>query len=636
MIHGILNSHYSQEMLEALAIALLFLALSYGINRATASGDGDFFHNCTPSKCSEGSPEIRFPFRQATSPPSCGAPGMELSCSKEADTILLHPILGLCKVTAIDYRYGSLNVIPLEESWTWCPLQKISTTNLATSVYKPYGHDTATLVRCSRELIPKGKAGTTPGMGDSIVGPISCLSNKSQFMYLMDGSESMSFLPLDSTVVSNGISVPLDYDVRSFVSFAQKANRIITFGETTLTWSIANITDVCQDCERKGHPCGFSSQRRKAFFKHHGSRVKVIAATSSVGTFVVLLMTVATVLYRSLKSKVDEEVRLKIEIFLKAYGTSKPTRYTFSEVKKVTRRFKDKLGQGGFGSVYKGHLANGVPVAVKMLENLKGNGEEFINEVATIGRIHHANVVRLLGFCSEGTRRALIYQFMPNGSLDNYIFAHESDICRELLAPNKMLEIASGIARGVQYLHQGCNQRILHFDIKPHNILLDYSFNPKISDFGLAKLCARDQSIVTLTAARGTMGYIAPEIYSRNFGKISTKSDVYSFGMLVLEMVSGRRNSDPWIENQNEVYIPEWIYEKINMEQELESRTELAQEEKEIVRKLAIVALWCIQWNPKNRPSMLKVLNMLTGGLQSLTMPPKPFVSSPGQLMPRI
>lgn len=193
-----------------------------------------------------------------------------------------------------------------------------------------------------------------------------------------------------------------------------------------------------------------------------------------------------------------------------------------------------------------------------------------------------------------------------------------------------MLEIASGVARGMEYLHQGCNQRILHFDIKPHNILLDYSFNPKISDFGLAKLCSRDESIVTLTAARRTLGYIAPELYSRNFGTISYKSDVYSFGMLVLEMVSGRRNSDPWVENQNEVYIPEWIYEKIITGQELGSTRQMAQMEKDIMRKLAIVALWCIQWNPKNRPSAAKVMNMLTGSLPSLTMPPKPFVSSAG------
>ncbi|KAE8780714.1 Ser/Thr receptor-like kinase [Hordeum vulgare] len=618
-------------MFKALVVALLFSVLNHGSNRATASGDGDFFHNCPPFRCGDGRTEIRFPFRLATSPPSCGAPGLELSCSREADTILLHPILGQCKVTGIDYSAGEMNVIPLEESWTRCPLQKISITNLATSVYKPlrHGGEPIILVRCSRELIPKEKTSIRGfRREDSIVGPISCMSNTSKFTYLMAGMEPMSLLPLGCTVLSNGMSTPRDFDGNPVELFAEIAKRVIASGETTLTWSVPNITDICLDCERNRHPCGFSTQRGQAFCKPQ--------ATSSVATFVILLLTAATALYRSLKSKVDEEVRMKIELFLKAYGTSKPTRYTFSEVKKVTRRFKDRLGKGGFGSVYKGQLANGVPVAVKMLENSRSDGEEFMNEVATIGRIHHANVVRLLGFCSDGTRRALIYEFMPNGSLEKYIFTDESDICRELLAPNKMLEIASGIARGIEYLHQGCNQRILHFDIKPHNILLDYRFSPKISDFGLAKLCTRDHSIVALTAARGTMGYIAPELYSRNFGRISSKSDVYSFGMLVLEMVSGRRNSDPWIENQNEVYMPEWIYEKISTEQELETTRDMTREEKETVRKLAIVALWCIQWNPKNRPSMPKVLNMLTGTLQSLTMPPKPFVSSPGHPVPQV
>jgi serine/threonine protein kinase len=354
------------------------------------------------------------------------------------------------------------------------------------------------------------------------------------------------------------------------------------------------------------------------------------SATTSVATIIVL---VATALYLSLKRKYSEEIHLKVEMFLKTYGTSKPTRYTFCEVKKITRRFKEKVGQGGFGSVYKGQLSNGVPVAVKMLENTTGDGEDFISEVATIGQIHHANIVRLLGFCSEGTRRALIYEFMPNESLERYIFLHDSNISQELLVPEKMLDIAIGIARGMEYLHQGCNQRILHFDIKPHNILLDYNFNPKISDFGLAKLCARDQSIVTLTAARGTMGYIAPELYSRNFGEISYKSDVYSFGMLVLEMVSGKRNSDQSIENQNEVYLPEWIYERVTTEQDVLLTRQTTEEEKKTVKQLAIVALWCIQWNPRNRPSMTKVVNMLIGRLQNLQIPPKPFVSSESHLM---
>ncbi|KAF6987151.1 hypothetical protein CFC21_004821 [Triticum aestivum] len=391
-----------------------------------------------------------------------------------------------------------------------------------------------------------------------------------------------------------------------------------------------------RQCELSGQRCAFSSERKEQFCipDPHGSRIKVIAATSSVAAFVVLLVTVATVLYLSLKTRYNAEIHLKVEMFLKTYGTSKPTRYTFSEVKKMARRFKEKVGQGGFGSVYKGELQNGVPVAVKMLENSTGEGEVFINEVATIGLIHHANIVRLLGFCSEGMRRALIYEFMPNESLEKYIFSDDSNIFQNLLVPDKLLDIALGIARGMEYLHQGCNQRILHFDIKPHNILLDYNFNPKISDFGLAKLCARDQSIVTLTAARGTMGYIAPELYSRNFGGVSYKSDVYSFGMLVLEMVSGRRNSDPRIGSQDDVYLPEWIYEKVINGEELALTLETTEEDKEKVRKLAMVALWCIQWNPRNRPSMTKVVNMLTGRLQSLQMPPKPFVSYKNEPMP--
>ncbi|CAO2185345.1 unnamed protein product [Urochloa humidicola] len=397
--------------------------------------------------------------------------------------------------------------------------------------------------------------------------------------------------------------------------------------------STRSITDFCNDCESRGQPCAFSSLRNQPFCmpqprSKKGSRHKVIAATSSVACFIVLSLMVATALYLSLKSRYDEEIHLKVEMFLQTYGTSKPTRYSFSEVKKIARRFKEKLGQGKFGSVYRGQLPNGVPVAVKMLENSTGEGEDFINEVATIGRIHHANIVRLLGFCSDGTRRALIYEFMPNESLEKHIFPSDFNGFQRLLVPNKMLAIALGIARGMEYLHQGCNQRILHFDIKPHNILLDYNFNPKISDFGLAKQCARDQSIVTLTAARGTMGYIAPEIYSRNFGGISYKSDVYSFGMLVLEMVSGKRNSDPSIGNQNEVYFPEWIHEKVSTGMDLVTNRETAEEEKQMVRQLAIVALWCIQWNPKDRPSMTKVVNMLTGRMQNLQIPPKPFVSS--------
>ncbi|XP_031500180.2 rust resistance kinase Lr10-like [Nymphaea colorata] len=314
---------------------------------------------------------------------------------------------------------------------------------------------------------------------------------------------------------------------------------------------------------------------------------------------------------------------MEVETFLDNYQSLNPKRYSYADLKRMTNNFLEKLGEGGFGRVYRGRLPNRLPVAVKTIETSKSNGDEFLNEVATIGRVHHVHVVRLLGFCSERFKRALVYEFMPNGSLEKIIFSSKSKPCD--LRWGKLHEIAVGVARGIEYLHQGCNQRILHFDIKPHNILLDHKFTPKISDFGLAKFCSKDQSIVSMAAARGTVGYIAPEVVSRNFGNVSYKSDVYSFGMLLLEMVGKRKNVDVNVEHTSQVYFPEWIYNRVNMQQELGAA---AEEEDEIAKKLVIVALWCIQVNPVDRPNMKKVVQMLEGTTEMLETPPNPFVSS--------
>nr|KJB12858.1 hypothetical protein B456_002G040100 [Gossypium raimondii] len=240
----------------------------------------------------------------------------------------------------------------------------------------------------------------------------------------------------------------------------------------------------------------------------------------------------------------------KIEEFLQNYNLA-PIRYSFKEFKKMTKIFKDKLGEGGF---------------VKLLGKSNGNGQDFINEVASIGRIHHANVAKLIGFCVEGSKQALIYNFMSNGSLDKIIFTEENK--------NTL---------GIHYLHQGCDMQILHFDIKPHNILLDESFNPKISDFGLAKLYSINDSIVSLTAARGTIGYIAPTLVYKNLVGISYKADL----------------------------------------------GDVSDDEKVMVKKMIITAFWCIQLIPSDRPSMSKVLKMLEFDVELLEMPPKPFHQLP-------
>ncbi|KAI4313302.1 hypothetical protein L6164_026293 [Bauhinia variegata] len=308
-----------------------------------------------------------------------------------------------------------------------------------------------------------------------------------------------------------------------------------------------------------------------------------------------------------------------IEEFLQVNNLM-PIRYSYNEIKKMTRGFRDKLGEGGFGSVYKGKLRSGPFVAVKMLDKAKANGQEFISEVATIGRIHNANVVQFIGFCFEGSKCALIYEFMPNGSLDKYVFSKEVSV---FLSYEKMYAISIGVARGIAYLHQGCNMQILHFDIKPHNILLDKNFIPKVSDFGLAKLYPIDDSIVTLTAARGTIGYMAPELFYDNIGGVSYKADVYSFRMLLMEMASRRKNLNVDAEHSSQLYFPLWIYDQFNEEKEIEMEY-TTKEEKDIAKKMFIVALWCIQLMPCNRPSMNGVVEMLEGNTESLELPPKP------------
>ncbi|KAL0287864.1 UNVERIFIED_CONTAM: LEAF RUST 10 DISEASE-RESISTANCE LOCUS RECEPTOR-LIKE PROTEIN KINASE-like 2.1, partial [Sesamum angustifolium] len=201
-------------------------------------------------------------------------------------------------------------------------------------------------------------------------------------------------------------------------------------------------------------------------------------AIAVMGTGVIILSAIICCCYLKPRSRPAGPDKENIEKILLQHGSLAHKRYKYSEIKKITKCFKHKLGQGGFGSVYQGMLPDGSPVAVKVLINSDSNGEEFINEVASISRTSHVNIVNLLGFCYDGNKKALIYEFMPKKSLDKFI---------------------------------SCNTRIIHFDIKPQNILLDDDFCPKISDFGLAKLCKKKQSILSMLGARGTIGYIAPK-----------------------------------------------------------------------------------------------------------------------------
>ncbi|XP_031254335.1 PR5-like receptor kinase [Pistacia vera] len=292
-----------------------------------------------------------------------------------------------------------------------------------------------------------------------------------------------------------------------------------------------------------------------------------------------------------------------IEAFLRNHGSLPLKRYSYSDIKKMTNSFRHKLGQGGYGGVYKGRLLDGCYVAVKNLIDSEGNGEEFINEVASISRTSHVNIVTLLGFCFEGLTRALIYEYMSNGSLEKFICEKDQSQTNHSLKWETLYQIAIGIARGLEYLHRGY--------------------------FGLAKICPKRESIVSMIGVRETIGYIAPKVFSRNFGTVSHKSDVYSYGMMVIEMTRGRQSNNVGVDNSSELYFTQWVYERLEVDEELGLQGISNEEDKERVRKMIIVSLWCIQTNPSDRPIMSREVEMLEGSINSLQIPPKPFLSSP-------
>ncbi|XP_014511990.1 LEAF RUST 10 DISEASE-RESISTANCE LOCUS RECEPTOR-LIKE PROTEIN KINASE-like 2.5 [Vigna radiata var. radiata] len=388
------------------------------------------------------------------------------------------------------------------------------------------------------------------------------------------------------------------------------------------------LSNECERClgDGKGR-CLLDTEGK--FYCATGSRSWVTKMVLGLASAVTVILLIAMVKIYYTRRKKQNPTNQRIEVFLKKHGALQTKRYGYSEIKKVTNCFRNKLGQGGFGSVYKGKLQDGRYVAVKILNELKDDGEEFINEVASISRTSHINIVTLLGFCCDGFKRALIYEFMCNGSLEKLICQENALITHHQLDYQMLYHIAIGVARGLEYLHKGCNTRILHFDIKPHNILLDENFNPKISDFGLAKICSRKESMVSIFGARGTAGYIAPEVFSRNFGVVSHKSDVYSYGMMILEMIGGKKNTITGLDPSSEIYFPDWIYNRIESKQELGLQNMRNISDEKLVRKMAIVGLWCIQTHPSARPAISKVLEMLESKVELLQIPPKPVLSSP-------
>ncbi|XP_074307618.1 G-type lectin S-receptor-like serine/threonine-protein kinase At1g11300 [Silene latifolia] len=403
-----------------------------------------------------------------------------------------------------------------------------------------------------------------------------------------------------------------------------------------MTWSV-NLVDIAVLA-----PGGTDLFVRLAYSElGNNNRVKIIIIVSVILGLVILLATIIWFLWKWRAQKKSKELPKRNKRFENQQGRKKSISdqhvfgdksqvmledlqvTKFEDVVKATNDFHEDnlLGRGGFGQVYKGTLEDGQEIAVKRLSRASGQGiEEFMNEVLVISKLQHRNLVKLLGCCVDGEEKMLIYEYMLNKSLDAYLFDSQK---RKLLHWQKRFSITEGICRGLLYLHRDSRLRIIHRDLKPSNILLDENLNPKISDFGMARIFGGSQDQGSTQRVAGTYGYMSPE-YAME-GHFSEKSDVFSFGVLFLEIISGKRNSSFWFQEESLSLIGyTWkLWNEDNMNSFIDPSICNPDLNEEIIRCIH-VGLLCVQELAKDRPNISTVISMLVRDITDLPKPKPP------------
>ncbi|KAH0772071.1 hypothetical protein KY290_016052 [Solanum tuberosum] len=362
------------------------------------------------------------------------------------------------------------------------------------------------------------------------------------------------------------------------------------------------------------------------------TRTVIIIIVSTV-TVVILVVCISLIMMRRRRRKLVKNIQ---SIHGDDISTAESFQYDFSTIRAATDNFSsdNKLGQGGFGPVYKGTLPNSQEVAVKRLSADSGQGDlEFKNEVMLVARLQHRNLVRLLGYCFDGTERLLIYEFVPNASLDHFLF---DPVKRRQLDWEKQSKIIGGVAKGILYLHEDSRLRIIHRDLKASNVLLDEEMNPKIADFGMARLFTLDETQGNTSRIVGTYGYMSPE-YAMH-GQFSVKSDVFSYGVLVLEILSGQKNTcfrnGESVEDLLSYAWTNWQEGTATnlIDPMFRGSSGLV---RDIMRYIHI-ALLCVQENIGDRPTMAAVVLMLSSLSLSLPMPSGPAYYTHDDISPEI
>ncbi|XP_048422452.1 cold-responsive protein kinase 1 isoform X3 [Pyrus x bretschneideri] len=394
--------------------------------------------------------------------------------------------------------------------------------------------------------------------------------------------------------------------------FAATRNKVVSSGGSgnVTVYGVAQCAETvskigCQDCLKVAYN---NLQSCLPDTDGGNSRKKGIIIGVAAGGGGLLLI-VGFLLYFKLSRKPMADHRGDI---LGATELQGPVNYKYKDLKSATKNFSEenKLGEGGFGDVYKGTLNNGKIVAVKKLAVLQSDRAKanFQNEVTLISNVHHRNLIRLLGCCSKGPELLLIYEYMANSSLDRFLFGPR----KGSLNWKQRTDIIIGTARGLAYLHEEFHVCIIHRDIKTSNILLDDSFQPRIADFGLARLLPDDKTHLS-TRFAGTLGYTAPE-YAIH-GQLSEKADTYSYGVVVLEIISGQRSSEVKSDAMGEFLLEKaWkLYENGSHVELVDATLDPNDYKTEDVKKIIEIALMCTQSSPALRPTMSEIVVLLKG-----------------------
>ncbi|KAF8026827.1 hypothetical protein BT93_F3343 [Corymbia citriodora subsp. variegata] len=545
-----------------------------------------------------------YPFWGLSRASFCGLPNFELTC-QDNTTPLLNISSQIYRVLRFNDTSGTMTVARNDYWGTICPASYANTTQAITSSFS-YTTDTVT----SNLTLYYGCGTISSPIPPTISSQFNCNTTNGNNVTGYFITKKVNDIPLTN---STNITTYFRECTTSVVLPAnQSAIQEIELSATSATvesaidegfglqWTVGNQCNLCLvsggQCGRDNSFGDFACYCKDKPYPStcSGAILAIVGALTSTIATIWILKTKTRIFSQKVPLSKSENDR-DVEKLMRIHGSLVPRRYRYIDLKKMTNSFSKKLGQGGFGAVYKGEIKDVGPVAVKILIESKSSPEEFINEVVSISRTSHVNVITLLGFCYEGKQRALVFEYMPNGSLDRFICSGGALNMSSSLEWNILYQIAIGIARGLEYLHR--------------------DFIPKVSDFGLAKLCHGQESVVSTLGMRGTVGFIAPEVIFRNLGRVSHKFDVYSYGMLVFEMV-GVRDSEMKVSNSSEMYFPEWIYRNLETSKDLNF----------LVRKMIIVSLWCIQTSSSDPPPIVKVIE---GSFESLQMPPKPILYSP-------